>query len=398
MNILFYRYNSICESSILAVWRKSGHQVTEITEEMENKSLTPKEQMLLVSEPLKSSRYDFVFSINYFPVLSEVCSIFRTPYACWIVDSPVLELYSDSIYRPWNRIFLFDYAMYQEFAPKNPDCIFYLPLASDITTFSPICRSISQEDHIKYSSDISFVASLYTEKCPYNKLKNPPDYLQGYLDGIIESQLKVYGYNFIRELITEELAAEFKKFLPGFYQFPEKYDQNEIALVADLYIGTKVTEQERLRLLQSLSAHFSVDLYTGSDTSSLPDVHNKGLARTYMDMPKIFRLSKINLNMTAKSIKSALPLRIWDILACGGFLLTNFQSEIPEYFEIGTDLETYASEEELLEKCQYYLTHEDERKQIAENGYRKVKEFHSLEQRLAEMMDLLWKQPGQNGK
>ena len=288
--------------------------------------------------------------------------------------------------------------MYQEFAPKNPDCIFYLPLASDVTTFSPICRSISQEDHIKYSSDISFVASLYTEKCPYNKLKNPPDYLQGYLDGIIESQLKVYGYNFIRELITEELAAEFKKFLPGFYQFPEKYDQNEIALVADLYIGTKVTEQERLRLLKSLSAHFSVDLYTGSGTSSLPEVHNKGLARTYMDMPKIFRLSKINLNMTAKSIKSALPLRIWDILACGGFLLTNFQSEIPEYFEIGTDLETYASEEELLEKCQYYLTHEEERKQIAENGYRKVKEFHSLEQRLAEMMDLLWKQPGQNGK
>ena len=104
MNILFYRYNSICESSILAVWRKSGHQVTEITEEMENKSLTPKEQMLLVSEPLKSGRYDFVFSINYFPVLSEVCSIFKTPYACWIVDSPVMELYSDSIYRPWNRI------------------------------------------------------------------------------------------------------------------------------------------------------------------------------------------------------------------------------------------------------------------------------------------------------
>ena len=392
MNLLFYRYNSICESSILAVWRKSGHQITEITEEMEKKDLTPKEQMLLVSEPLKSNRYDFVFSINYFPVLSEVCNIFKTPYACWIVDSPVLELYSDSIYRPWNRIFLFDYALYQEFAPKNPDCIFYLPLASDVTTFAPICKNISQEDYAKYSCDISFVASLYTEKCPYNKLKNPPDYLQGYLDGIIESQLKVYGYNFIRELVTEEVAAEFKKFLPGFYQFPEKYEQNEIALVADLYIGTKVTEQERLRLLKSLSEHFSVDLYTGSDTSSLPNVHNKGLARTYFDMPKIFRLSKINLNMTAKSIKSALPLRIWDILACGGFLLTNFQSELPEYFEIGTDLETYASEEELLEKCSYYLTHEEERKQIAENGYRKVKEFHSLEQRLAEMTGLLLKQ------
>lgn len=391
MDILFYRYNSICESSILSVWKQLGYQITEITEEMENKELLPKEQLLLVSEPLKARHFDFVFSINYFPVLSDVCSIFKLPYACWIVDSPVLELYSDSIYRPWNRIFLFDYALYQEFAPKNPDCIFYLPLASDVTTMAPICQSITAKDRSRYSCDISFVASLYTEKCPYNKLQNPPDYLRGYLEGIIESQLKVYGYNFIRELVTNELAMEFKKYLPGFYRFPEKYEQNDIAVVADLYLSTKVTEQERLRLLQALSEQFSVDLYTGSDTSTLPNVHPKGLARTYSDMPKIFRLSKINLNMTAKSIKTALPLRIWDILACGGFLLTNYQSEIPEYFEIGTDLETYASQEELLEKCQYYLSHEDERKQIAENGHRKVKEFHSLEQRLEEMLELLFK-------
>lgn len=389
MNILFYRYNSICESSILSVWRQSGFQVTEITEEMENKDLTPKEQMLLVSQPLKANRYDFVFSINYFPVLSEVCNIFKIPYVCWIVDSPVLELYSNSICRPWNRIFLFDYALYQEFAPKNPNCIFHLPLASDVSTMDRICSHISEKDVMQYSSDISFVASLYTEKCPYNKLKNPPDYLRGYLEGIIESQLKIYGYNFIRDLITPELAAEFKKYLPGFYQFPDTYEKNDAAVVADLYLSTKVTEQERLRLLHALSEHFSVDLYTGSDTSALPKIHNKGLARTFTDMPKIFRLSKINLNMTAKSIKTALPLRIWDILACGGFLLTNYQSEIPEYFEIGKDLETYASEEELLEKCQYYLSHEEDRVQIAENGYQKVKQFHSLELRLGEMLQLL---------
>ena len=389
MNILFYRYNSICESSILAVWKQSGFQITEITEEMENKELTPKEQMLLVSEPLKANHYDLVFSINYFPVLSEVCNIFKTPYACWIVDSPVLELYSNSIYYPYNRIFLFDYALYEEFAPKNPGCIFYLHLESDVSTMKPICDNLTDKDRLRYSCDISFVASLYTEKCPYNKLNNPPDYLRGYLKGIIESQLKIYGYNFIRELVTSELVAELKKYLPGFYQFPDNYEKNEIAVVADLYLSTKVTEQERLRLLNLLSNQFSIDLYTGSDTSSLPKVHNKGLARTYSDMPKIFRLSKINLNMTAKSIKSALPLRIWDILACGGFVLTNYQREIPEYFEAGKDLETYSSEKELLEKCRYYLEHEEERMQIAQNGYQKAAKFHSLEQRIGEMFHIL---------
>lgn len=139
MKLLFYRYNSIYEPAIISALTHLGHEITEVTEEMENKDLTPKEQLLIVSGPLKAARYDFVFSINFFPVLSEVCNIFKIPYACWIVDSPVLELYSESIYLPWNRIFLFDYALYQEFAPKNPDCIFYLPLASDISTLLPIC-------------------------------------------------------------------------------------------------------------------------------------------------------------------------------------------------------------------------------------------------------------------
>lgn len=86
MNILFYRYNSIYENAIISAWKQMGYQITEITEEMTNKSLLPKEQLLLVSEALKAAHYDFVFSINYFPVISEVCNIFRLPYACWIVE------------------------------------------------------------------------------------------------------------------------------------------------------------------------------------------------------------------------------------------------------------------------------------------------------------------------
>ena len=66
--------------------------------------------------------------------------------------------------------------------------------------------------------------------------------------------------------------------------------------------------------------------------------------------------------------------------------MTNFQAEIPEFFEIGVDLEAYSSLEELVDKCSYYLTHEDERRQIALNGYRKVKEYHGYVNRMVEMV------------
>ncbi len=387
MEVLFYRYNSICEPDIIAILRRLGHAVSEITEEMTNKSIGAKAQMDLVAQALKKKPCQAVFSINFFPIVSEVCNIFHIPYACWVVDCPVMELYSHSIRNPWNRIFLFDYAMYEEFHPQNPQGIFYLPLGADYGRLDSLLADATEADREKYSADVSFVGSLYTEKCPYNRLKGD-SYLKGYLDGVIEAQLKIYGYNFLEDCITDSILEEFKKQVP-FYQFPERAEHNDRAAMAHLYLGNKVTEQERLRLLGRVSEEFSLDLYTASDFSPLPHAHYRGLAKTTTEMPKVFLFSKINLNFTSKPIRSGLPLRIWDILGAGGFLLTNFQSEIPEYFEVGKDLEAFASEEELVEKIRYYLAHNEEREEIARNGYQKAKEQYSVETRVRQMLGCL---------
>ena len=387
MEVLFYRYNSICEPDIIAILRRLGHAVSEITEEMTNKSIGAKAQMDLVAQALKKKPCQAVFSINFFPIVSEVCNIFHIPYVCWVVDCPVMELYSHSIRNPWNRIFLFDYAMYEEFHPQNPQGIFYLPLGADYGRLDSLLADATEADREKYSADVSFVGSLYTEKCPYNRLKGD-SYLKGYLDGVIEAQLKIYGYNFLEDCITDSILEEFKKQVP-FYQFPERAEHNDRAAMAHLYLGNKVTEQERLRLLGRVSEEFSLDLYTASDFSPLPHAHYRGLAKTTTEMPKVFLFSKINLNFTPKPIRSGLPLRIWDILGAGGFLLTNFQSEIPEYFEVGKDLEAFASEEELVEKIRYYLAHNEEREEIARNGYQKAKEQYSLETRVRQMLGCL---------
>ncbi len=380
MNILFYRYNSICEPDIIAIMKRLGHTVNEITEEMRNKELDARGQMNLVSAALKKQENQIVFSINFFPVVSEVCNIFHIPYVCWIVDSPVMELYSHSLRNSWNRVFMFDYALYEEFHQENSKGIYYLPLGADYTRLDALMETITEEEIEKFSAEVSFIGSLYTEKCPYNRLKEK-SWLKGYLDGVIEAQLKVYGYNFLEECITDDVLQEFKKKVP-FYQFPERANHNERAAMAHLYLGNKVTEQERLRLLKRVSEEYKLDLYTASDFSPLPKAHYRGLAQTTRDMPKIFHLSKINLNFTSKPIRTGLPLRLWDILGAGGFVLTNYQSEIPEYFEVGKDLEVYTSEEDLIEKIRYYLEHEEERKEIAQNGYKKAKEQHSLEARI----------------
>lgn len=387
MNILFYRYGSICEPDIIASFKHLGFNITEDTREVYNKQLLPSDCIKGLNELLKQDTYSFIFSINFFPSVSDVCNIWGIPYLCLIVDSPVLELFSTSLANPCNKVFLFDRQLYNDFHHINPDGIFHIPLATNVRDNYATATMASAADRARFSSDISFIGSLYSEKCLYNQI-TLPEKMRGYVDGLIEAQLLVYGYNFIEECVTPELIEAFCKVRPELINFPDSMKVDTKAVIAQHIISVKVAEQERLRYLKSLSEHFNVDLYTGSDTYSMPLIHNRGFAKTNTEMPIIFHQSKINLNLTAKSIRSGLSLRIFDVLGCEGFLITNYQAELPEHFNIGEDLEAYTSLDDLMGKCEYYLSHDKDRQEIAHNGFEKVKKYHTYDIRLTQMLEI----------
>lgn len=386
MTILFYRYGNICEPDLINAFQSLGITVDEETSEMSDKHLPPSKCVELVSQHVERNRPLFVFSINFFPAIAEVCHLYKVLYLCWTVDCPVLELFSSSIRHSTNRIFLFDRAQYEYFHPFNPDCIFHLPLASCTERFDKVTTAISASDRAAYSSDISFVGSLYTEKNRLHRLPALPKYVSGYIKGIVEATLKVYGYNFIEAALTADITQGVRNADSSFFSLADTVASPDRYVVAHEYIGIQAAETERIRTLNKLAKHFDVDLYTRSNSAPLKGVHVHGGIKTLTEMPKVFHLSKINLNMTIRPIQTGLPLRIFDIMGCGGFLMTNYQPELTEHFEIGVDLEAYSSLDELVDKCSYYLAHDNERQKIAENGYRKVKEAHTYQKRLTEML------------
>lgn len=393
MEILFYRYNSICEPDILQTFESFGITVHTEELEMHDKGVTPQTCSARVAEWILSHPLSFVFSINFFPAISYTCEHFHIPYVCWSVDSPVPELFSNALKNRCNRIFLFDKAQYDFFSPYNPSGIFYLPLATNVKRWEQVVLSMTEDDYTRYGADISFVGSLYTEKCKYDTLVSQnilSQYTQGFVDGLLEAQFHVYGYNFIYDNLTDRVIREIADADPQFYHGTDTFMDTDRYLVAHQYLGMKLAAVERQRTLAALSEKFSVALYTRSDVSALPHIQARGGVSTLTEMPKIFQASRINLNITMRPIETGLSLRVWDVLGCGGFLLTNYQSELPSYFEIGKDLDAYESQEELMEKVQYYLSHEEERVEIAIHGYEKTARLHSYENRLAEMLRILF--------
>lgn len=92
------------------------------------------------------------------------------------------------------------------------------------------------------------------------------------------------------------------------------------------------------------------------------------------EMIKIFNQSKIVLGFATVGKNDDIFIlkgRDFEVPLTGSFYITGYHDELKEYFELGQDIETYSSKENLLEKVQYYLANEEEREKIAQHGYEK---------------------------
>ena len=332
---------------------------------------------------------DFVFSFNFLPVISKVCNKEGIIYVSWIYDNPEIFLYNYNMKNPCNVVLMFDSKQYMEFMQGGIKNVRYLPLAASTKRLDSITPS--KADRRKYSADISFVGSLYTERKQYYEEIAPKldPYTLGYINGIIKSQLQVDGVNFVEECLTPEITQKIQE-ASNIYPYPDSIETLEY-LYANYIINRQITIIERKELLTLIGAHHPLRLYTYKQNSSFSPkgVQNMGPASYFTEMPLVFKLSKINLNITLRSIQHAIPLRVYDILGSGGFLMSNFQHDLAYHFVPGEDFVYYESRKDLLDKIDYYLSNEKERVEIAENAHRKVKEQHTFDVRVREIVDIV---------
>lgn len=383
MNILFCQYKNIAELDLEETLNYMGHHI-DILDSREYGNDYDVKYMQDLQNRLMEKQYDLVFSVNFAPIVSKVCNIFKIKYISYGVDSPWYQLNSEAVKNPCNYIFLFDKVQYEKYKSANEGQIFYLPLASNSRFFDTISGDDAEAE--SYKCDVSFVGSLYEDKQKYDFYKGfLPEYIQGFLDAGIKIQKNIYGYNVFKDLLTDEMADKIVECIE--YEPAKDYAVDNKDVVHSEIIGKKCSQLERTELVCKLAENFDFKLFTQSDTSEYPQIKNMGPVDSRFGMPRVFKASKININTTIKTIESGIPLRVFDIMAAKGFVLSNYQSELLDYFVPGEDLEIFNDLEDMVAKVDYYLKHEEERKRIAENGYRKVQLIYSVENRIKEMFE-----------
>lgn len=337
---------------------------------------------------LKKHKVALVISNVFTRAIAGITNRLGVKYAVWCMDSPafatgVPEAAYDNCY-----LFYFDHREYELKKQSGQRNVYHLPLAADVISGGGLV--ITDEEVRKYGCDMSFVGSLYTKNLYDEVIERFSPEQQNSFSEIIEQSAFLWDGR-DRLQIPSELVRSVRELCPEVFDKP--YEISDEYLLQTLFVGRKLTQVERTLLMELLAQQFDIHLYT-NDTEQVPEgVRRFPRIDAGDGALKVFYSSKINLNITLRSIAGGVPARVFDVMSVGGFMLSNWQEEIPELFAEDKEIVTYKTLEELIDKADYYLRHDNERIRIGVNGYQKVKAQHTYEQRIEKIISILFPMP-----
>ena len=318
---------------------------------------------------------ELIVSQNFSAVVAEACHRKQRIYLSWVYDSPQASLFMKEALYNTNRIFVFDRMQKKWMEEFGLPYVFYQPLAANVERLSGLV--IEDAEISAYQTDVLFVGSLYQD--PGRKA-----YLSGLpKDALDEAEIVIseqYGkwcgvkqFFPMKEETVHVMYRHLKQDHLDVYRFEPEY------LIQTLILSREVSSRERVEMLRRLSEHHEVTCYsTGSDPDGvLCHVHFKPPIEGEEEVFKAYYSAKINLNHTLTSIESGIPLRVFDILGVGGFVLSNDQEEMHELFEVDKELVTFSDFEEMEEKASFYLRHDELRVRIGIAGYERVRDSYT---------------------
>lgn len=379
MNLLIFDWDNYCQPDIEAIWKIIGVPMTKVR----ISSYLPYDDEAKYNEiatTIKAGNFDAAFSINFYPLLAQVCYDHNLKYVSWSCDNPLNITYGEhTMAYPTNYVFLFDKIQVENYKKKGFDTVYHLPLAVNTIRLDLVQRT--PEEIAAYEADVAFVGRLHQSYLAA-QTQMLPDYHKGYLKALMEAQSKVYGYFFLPETLTPQFMTEINEYILQSDTTPLFPNMLSFSL------AMQITNTERITLINELSKRHTFKFYSIDSEESLTNVIPMGPINYWFQMPQMFQSTKINLNITLKAMESGIPQRCMDIIGSRSFLLSNFQPELAEYFKENEGVILYHSIEDAIAKADFYLKHDDLRQQVIDTGYQIVKEHFDYQKQIRKMMDI----------
>lgn len=380
MNIAYLSQNALTQRETASALRRL-HGVKLVALEVPTHPVP--EQAESVCRILREHRCAILFTTNEWGcddqgIIAGFCTGQGVLHVNWSVDDPFYEeiilqkKYRENQYR---IDFVSDKGYVEPMLQRGYRASF-LPLATDTSLFYP-----ESENVVNFTHDIVFVGNSYTRQMDAF-LKIAPEFIdvlmpflgiivQKYLDDMsfpVEDALEdILKKKHIPPTLTLEKACYIAKHAAGYFA-----RKKMITALVNSFPGFKVYGEPGWQL-------------------ELPN-ERIGSAKYYDTLCTVYRSSKISLDINRMVIRNGFTQRAFDAPASGSFLLTSDKPVIGETFVTTGNLQEVAvfdSLKSLREHAAYYLRHEDERRDIARRGSRKVIDNHTYDHRIAEIFRVI---------
>ena len=172
------------------------------------------------------------------------------------------------------------------------------------------------------------------------------------------------------------IDAEFFPILPShtFYkEIIQRLNKEDVEAASDVvFVGAKIADRD-----------IFIDYLKDNDINI--SVYGRGWDAGMLsteEMLAAFNSSKISLNFVkaiGNSGRVQLKARLFEIIMVGGFVLSEHIDELTDYFDIGREIDTFRSPQELLDKVMFYLENSDLREEMAARAKDRVEKNYSFE-------------------
>lgn len=332
-----------------------------------------------------------IFSINYQNGLSELCNKFSIKLLCWEIDPSIDVPASLPEKDEKAHIFTYRKKSIDDFIAAGFQNVHYLPLASNVKKRHP--EMLSEEEKNRYMCPVSFVGSsmagqaeeymkslenYYKAFCrhhriPYDESMNP-----------FKKILKIQG----RDYSTYRIPKLAQTYLGDFLKYLNENMGQHVNPV--ILLTEKAASEKRLAYLSQLG-RYSLKVWGDEGWKRLESdgVRYMGYAGHKYEINKIYNASTINIDINRLYQADMVNMRVFDIMACGGFVIAEHSEDLNELFEIDNEVVTFKTLSELSDKVEYYLSNGDEAREISYRGMTAVRERHTIEKRVEQMFNIM---------
>jgi spore maturation protein CgeB len=325
---------------------------------------------------------DFALTVNHLGLdrQGELASLFARmalPLASWFVDSPRLILHDyPGQASPWTAVFTWDKGTVDQLSAKGFELVRYLPLATDTTLFVPGAPS-----RPSWLADVSFVGDSMTRPAARLKGRLPHEARE-----LAARAAPGFAASQAREAL-DYMRAE----APQLHGAWQALENPQARLALEQYLTWEATRLYRLARVRGLTPFSPLIAGDAGWRTLLP----KGSFRLhppldyYRDLPGFYGASTVNFNATSLQMKGAVNQRVFDVPACGGFLVTDWREQMGELFEEGTETVSYRDPQEIAGLVGHYLDNPGERERIALAARQRVLGQHDYTHRMKDMLRAL---------